>query len=216
MTEASVRALTGLRDFTTIQWYAIPLLAMVLLIYAKEVNKARGSGNWDAVVAGLTLFGMDFVNETWNGWALNISGRSALWTAPGPTALRVMVGWNIEIIFMFLIAGIVFYYTLSPDPKEKILGLPNRWFWAIGYSIFCVVVELALNKGGLLVWEYALWNRSWKGVWLIFLFGYFHFFVAIVLVLKLKSVRAKFTAVSAIWGVAVVMNVIGAAVGWVY
>ena len=122
MTDASIQALTGLRDFTTIQWYAIPLLAMVLYIYAKEINKARGSGNWDAVVAGLTLFGMDFVNETWNGWALNISDRSALWTAPGPTALRVMVGWNIEIIFMFLIAGIVFYYTLSPNKDERILG----------------------------------------------------------------------------------------------
>jgi hypothetical protein len=216
MTDASRQALTGLRDFTTIQWYAIPLLAIVLYIYAREINKARGSGNWDAVIAGLTLFGMDFVNETWNGWALNISDRSALWTAPGPTALRVMVGWNIEIIFMFLIAGIVFYYTLSADSKEKILGLPNRWFWAIGYAAFCVVVELALNKGGQLVWEYALWNRSWAGVWLIFLFGYFHFFVAIILVLKLKSVRAKFTAVGSIWGLAIVMNVIGAAVGWVY
>ena len=34
-------------------------------------------------VAGLTLFGMDFVNETVNGWILALTKRSALWTAPG-------------------------------------------------------------------------------------------------------------------------------------
>jgi hypothetical protein len=119
-------------------------------------------------------------------------------------------------MFMFLLAGVVFYYTCSPDEKERILGLPNRWFWAIGYAAFCVLVECALNKGGHLVWEYALWNRSWIGVWLIFLCGYFHFFVAIILVLKIKTVRAKFLTVGAIWGVAVAMNVVGAAVGWVY
>jgi hypothetical protein len=43
------------------------------------MRKARSSGNWDPVLAGLTLFGMDLLNETWNGWVLAISGRSAFW-----------------------------------------------------------------------------------------------------------------------------------------
>ena len=59
------------------------------------------------MLAGLTLFGKDFVNESINGWIMELSDRSALWTAPGPTALRTMVGWNLEIMFMFAIAGIV-------------------------------------------------------------------------------------------------------------
>ena len=37
---------------------------------------------------------------------LAISGRSTFWTAPGDTALRTLVGWNIEIMLMFAIAGI--------------------------------------------------------------------------------------------------------------
>jgi hypothetical protein len=45
--------------------------------------------------------GVDFFNETWNGWVMHFTQRSAFWTTPGETALRVMVGWNIEIIFMF-------------------------------------------------------------------------------------------------------------------
>ena len=58
-----------------------------------------------------------------------------------------MVGWNIEIMFMFAIAGLIYYHTLSEDPAERILGIPNRWFWAIAYSAFCVFVECGLNMG---------------------------------------------------------------------
>lgn len=217
MTEASVRALAGLWDFTMIKWYVIPLLAIVFYIYTREMREARRSGNWDAVFAGLTLFGMDFFNETWNGWVLVLTGRSALWTTPGDTALRTMVGWNIEIMFMFAISGIIYYYTLSEDPKEKILGLPNRWFWAIGYSAFCVFIEVILNLGGQLVWEYPFWSRSFGGIWLIFLLGYFIFYVAVILVLSLKTTSKKALAVSLIYAVPILMNLFARAVmGWRY
>ena len=42
-TEASLRALDGLRDLSTLKWYVIPLLAIVLYIYATELKKARKS-----------------------------------------------------------------------------------------------------------------------------------------------------------------------------
>jgi hypothetical protein len=217
VTEASVRALQHLRDFSMLKWYVIPLLAIVLYIYATEMRKARSSGNWDPILAGLTLFGMDFFNETWNGWALAISGRSAFWTAPGDTALRTLVGWNIEIMLMFAIAGIVFYYMCPEDRAERILGLPARWFWAIAFSAFCVLVECALNAGGLLVWEYPFWNRSLAGIWLIFVFGYFEFFAAINLVLAMRNARRRVTVIAIIYAVPVVMNVFGFAVmGWRY
>ena len=82
MTSASQLALTHLRDLSTLKWNVIPFLSIVFYIYAREIKKARSSGNWDAVYAGLTLFGMDFVNETWNGWVLHFTQRSACWTAP--------------------------------------------------------------------------------------------------------------------------------------
>lgn len=207
MTEASKLALQGIRDFSSLEWYVIPLLAVVFYIYTNEMKKARASGNWNAIFAGLTIFGMDFFNETWNGWVFILTQRSAFWTVSGKTALRTMVGWNIEIMFMFAVAGIVYYNTLSSRREEKILGIPNRWFWAIGYSAFCVFVECFLNKGGLLVWEYSFWNRSFAGVWLIFLIGYFHFFVAALLVIGMKSVKNKIITVSIIYAVAVVMNI---------
>lgn len=217
MTEASLRALTGLRDLSSLKWYVIPLLAIVFYIYTSEIKKARGSGNWNVVLAGLTVFGMDFVNETLNGWVLVLTGRSALWTAPGETALRTMVGWNIEIMFMFAISGMIYANTVEDDPKKRIAGIPNRWFWAIGYSAFCVFVEVYLNRAGLLIWEYSFWNGTFAGVWLIFLFGYFHFYVAALLVMAAKKLRTKIIAVSGMYATAVVLNVIGLGVlGWQY
>lgn len=67
MTEASQAALAGLWDWTMLKWYVIPLLAIVFYIYVREMKEARRTGTWDALIAGLTFFGMDFFNETWNG-----------------------------------------------------------------------------------------------------------------------------------------------------
>ena len=159
---------------------------------------------------------MDFFNETWNGWVLHFTQRSAFWTTPGDTALRTMVGWNIEIMFMFTLVGIIFYHTLTEDRKVKILGLPEMWFWAIGYSVFCVFVECLLNIGGHLVWEYPFWFLSLKGVPLIFLIGYFHFFCAAIWVITRKTMKAKISILLFIYAVPVVMNIIAYASGWRY
>lgn len=216
-TVATVQALDGLRDLSMIKWYIIPILMIVLYIYAKEIKLARSNGNWNAVFAGLTLFGVDFFNETWNGWVMVLTQHSAFWTAPGDTALRTMVGWNIEIMFMFMLSGLVYYHTLSESTTEKILGIPEKWFWAVGFSAFAVIVECLLNAGGHLVWEYPFWERTFKGVWLIFLFGYFHFFCAIILVISLKTMKNKIITISIIYAVPIIMNIIAFGfLGWNY
>ncbi|MEA3470332.1 MAG: hypothetical protein U9R24_01285 [Thermodesulfobacteriota bacterium] len=217
MTEASQLALHGLRSLSMLKWYVIPLLAFVFYIYTFEMKKAWSSGSWNAIFAGVTIFGMDFINETWNGWVFHLTQRSAVWTTPGDTALRTMVGWNIEIMFMFAILGIIFYNTVFEDRRIKILGIPNWWFWAIVYAAFCVFVEVILNVGGHLVWEYPWWNKSFGGIWLIYFFGYFHFFVAAIIVMSLKTIKAKAVMVSIIYAIAIVGNVIGLGIlGWVY
>ena len=118
---------------------------------------------------------------------------------------------------MCAISGIIFYHSFSEDPKSKVLGLPERWFWAIGYSAFCVLVECLLNMGGHLVWEYSFWERSLAGIWLIFLFGYLHFYVAAILVIGLSTLRKKVMAVGAIYAVVIVANLVAMGLlGWVY
>ena len=216
MTEATLQAFNGLRDLTMIKWYIIPIMAIVFYIYTKEIKLAKQSGNWDAVFSGAAIFGVDFFNESWNGWVLHFTQRSAFWTTPGDTALRTMVGWNIEIMFMFTLLGIIFYNTLTENKKVKILGIPEMWFWAIGYSIFCVFVECLLNMGGHLVWEYPFWYLSLKGIPLIFLIGYFHFFCAAIWVITRKTMKAKISILVFIYAVPIIMNVIAFASGWTY
>ena len=38
MTDASRRALVGLRDLSTMEWYVIPLLSIVFYIYTIEIK----------------------------------------------------------------------------------------------------------------------------------------------------------------------------------
>lgn len=216
MTEATKQALSGLRDFSTLKWYVIPLLCFVFYIYMKEARKASATRNWDPVFAALTVFGLDFFNESWNGWVLALTGRSAIWTAPGDTALRVTVGWNIEIIFMFLILGFVYYYTLSDTRDKRILGVNEKWAVAIGYSVICVAVECVLNSGGLLIWEYPFWNRTFAGVWLIFLIGYFPFFLGALIIISMKKMKSKLTMLGVVYAVPITMNIVAGVLGWNY
>lgn len=216
MTDATLKALSGLRDLSTLQWYVIPLLAIVFYIYYTEMGKARATGDWNAVVAALAVFGADFLNESWNGWFLVLSGRSALWTAPGPTALRTMVGWNIEIMFMFAILGFVFYHGLTRKPGAKVLGLPEAWFFAALNSVLCVFIECVLNYAGLLVWEYAFWSRSVLGVIPVLVVGYFWFFAWAILAITRKSARAKVIVVALPYAAAIALDVVAALLGWTY
>lgn len=216
MTEATRQALVGLRDFSTLQWYVIPILAVVFYLYTTEIKKARSSGEWNAVIVAAAVFGADFFNESWNGWFMVLSGRSALWTTPGPTALRTTVGWNIEIMFMFAILGFIFYHSLSNKPKARLLGVPEKWFFAILYSLICVAVECCLNSGGLLVWEYPFWNRSVAGLPLIFLVGYFWFFAWAIFVLGRKTMARKIGFAALPYAAAIVMDLVALALGWRY
>ena len=216
MTEATLQALNGLRDLSMLKWYVIPLLAIVFYIYTKEIKDARKTRNWDAILAGLTVFGLDFFNETWNGWVMVLTGRSAFWTAPGDTALRTTVGWNIEIMFMFLILGIIYYHSLSETRDKKILGINEKWAMAIAYTIICVFVEVVLNRAGLLIWEYSFWNASFLGIWLILLVGYFYFFVGAIIMIGLKKMKSKITMLAFVYAVPIIMNIVAAILGWRY
>ena len=71
-TESARQALSILRDGSQFQWYVIPLLAVVLYLYAAEVERR----NWNLVFAGLALWGMDWFNEIWNSLFFHFSGRA--------------------------------------------------------------------------------------------------------------------------------------------
>lgn len=204
-TTASLEALSNLREFTDNAWYIVPILVLVMYLWANEIQKAQKTKNWNVVFSGLTVFGLDLINETWNALVLKFTGHSAFWTTPGNSAFVIMVGWNLEIALMFSIAGLVFGKMLPEDKNEKVFGkIPNRWFFAAIFSVFAVFVEILLNIAGMLVWEYPWWNATPWGVILIFLFGYFHFFVGAFYVYDLRDIKQKYKAIGIIYGIGIV------------
>ena len=209
-TEAALEAQRILRDAGQFQWYVIPLLALVTYVYAVEIERR----NWSLVFAGLAFWGMDWFNETWNSLVFHFTGYAPVWGAPGDTAYLILIGLNIEICFMFAIAGVVFSKTLPPDPKLRILGIPNRLFLAVAGSVFCVVVEIMLNLANALTWDYSWWNV--RAPWLILLVGYLPFFLVAFWVHDMRNPRRQATTVGAIYAFeGLCLLVFGPVLGWI-
>lgn len=192
-TDAALRATKILRDGSQFQWHVVPLLLLVLYVYANEIERR----NWNVVFAGLALWGMDWFNEIWNALVFHFTRYAPIWGAPGGTAYLVLIGLNIEICLMFAIMGVVVSKTLPADRRMRILGIPNRWFFAVAASVFAVLVELALNAIGQLTWDWWWWSA--RVPWLIVVFGYLTFFVVAFWVHDMPTVRQKAKTVGAIY-----------------
>jgi hypothetical protein len=208
-TDAAERALSILRDGSQFQWYVIPLFALVVYVYAVEVERR----NWNLVFAGLAFWGMDWFNEIWNSLVFHFNGRAPVWGAPGQTAYLILIGLNIEICFMFAIAGVTFGKMLPADKKLKVLGIPNRIFIAVAGAAFCVFVEVLLSAIGALTWDWSWWDANTP--WLIFLFGYLTFFLVSFWVHDMETVKKKVSFVSGLFAFDLALIVVfGVILGW--
>lgn len=209
-TEAASQAVSILRDGSQFQWTIIPSLAFVLYIYANEIERK----NWNVVFAGLALWGMDWLNEIVNALIFHFTQYAPVWGAPADTAFLILIGLNIEICFMFSIAGVVTSKILPASPSTRILGLPNRLFVAITASLFCVGVEMFLNAVNALTWDWWWWNRDMPV--LIVLFGYLTFFVVAFRVHDMPTIRQKLRAVGVIYAIDITLLIVfGAVLRWI-
>jgi hypothetical protein len=209
-TESALKASQMLRDGSLFQWYVIPLFAFVVYVYANEIERK----NWNLIFAGLAFWGMDWFNEIWNSLVFHFTDYAPVWGAPSETAYLIFIGLNIEICFMFAIAGVTFAKMLPPDKKVKIFGIPNRLVVAIGGSAFCVFVEVLLNEIGALTWDYSWWDAG--SPWLIFLFGYLHFFLIAFWLFDMESLKKKITIVGSLYAFDVLLILVfGVMLKWI-
>jgi len=210
MTETAQKALSILREPDQFQWYIIPIFVFVIYLYYNELHKKE----YDAVLAGLAFWGMDWFNEIWNALVLHFTNFAPVWGAPWKTAYLIFVGLNIEITLMFATLGLASTKILSDNKKTKILGINNRWFFAIINSIFAVIIEEYLNYTGALTWEYSWWNATTP--WLIFLIGYLPFFIVAYMVYDMKKMKNKIITVGAILGFDIICIIIFSGIlGWI-
>jgi hypothetical protein len=189
VTDFTEEALRTLRDPDQFDWHAVTLLGLVTYIYAIEIERR----NWSIVLAGLAFWGVDWINEVANALVLHFTDRAAIWTTTGGTSYQILIGLNLEISFLFLIAGVVFVKQLPPDPAVRILGIPNRVFYVLAFSTLCVAVEVLLWAADAFHWEYWWWN--FPNVPLIILLGYATFFGAAAWVYDMRERSRQLTVV---------------------
>jgi hypothetical protein len=187
----TVEAQEILRDPDNLKWYVVTLLVLVLYVYAVEVERRR----WDVVLAGVAFWLADWINEIVNSLVLHFSDRAPLWATTGDTAYLILIGLTIEISLMFSISGVIYAKSLPPDPRTKILGIPNRIAIGLGFSIFAVFVEVLLSEAGIFHWEYWWWNFPF--VIPIVLFGYLWFFLIAAYVYDRPDDRSRLKVVGA-------------------
>ena len=144
MSDFAMQALARLRDGSNFQWYVIPLLAFVFYVYTVEAEKR----NWNLILAGLAFWGADWLNEIVNSLVLRFTHYAPIWAEPGPSAYLILVGLNVETMFMFAVAGIIWTKMLHPDKDFKYLGIPNRWAVATSSPILlgCVIGILLARR----------------------------------------------------------------------
>ena len=114
---------------------------------------------------------------------------------------------------MFAVAGVAYSKMLPPDKNLKIMGLPNRLFFAMSHSAFCVGVELLLNAAGALTWEYSWWNSHCPIF--IFLIGYMPFFLVAFWVHDMASRKAQLLTVGGILTFDCVALITFTQLGWI-
>ena len=208
-TDSTLKAEHLVRDPSLFKWYAVALLAFVVYAYANEVERGR----FDVIAAGLAVWIADWFNEIVNALVLQATDRAPLWATTGPTAYQFLVGLNVEISFMFALAGIVYAKLLPADRGVRIRGLPNRLAIALSLSLVSVAVEVFLHAAGVFHWEYWWWNVASLPV--IVVFGYLWFYLYAAWVYDAPTARKRWTRLGVLGAIDVAMGLVfGVALGW--
>lgn len=204
----------GLQTASTFKWYIVPLFVALFYCVWKNLRAKR----YSVVFGGVAFWLWDVFNETWNSMVYATTGQP-VWgtTMAGGSAFQILIGYNIEISFMFMFLGMATCYMLSVTPgyegdkffdankdwlsdphnmyykanvRMKDLSPEERkikWKAILGRlsvivlgSISAVIIEIILNRLGVLTWEKPWWQPNFP--FILFLIGYVPFFVAAVVI----------------------------------
>lgn len=200
--------MTELRDPSHFSWTIVPLFVIAIYLYFRQAELA----NWSRILAALALWGMDWVNEILNALVYRFTG-SPVWGIGHESSWLILIGINVEITLMFLVLGLASTTLLPADKNLRIFGINNRLFFACANSVLCVLVELALNRFGMLLWHWPWWNATHP--WLIFFLGYLPFFLVAYAVYDMQSRRRQIATVGAILGIDAIALAVFLSLGWI-
>ncbi|MDR3276161.1 MAG: hypothetical protein LBT11_02945 [Treponema sp.] len=176
------RANAAVRGVGNFNWTFIVFLTFAVYVYATELKNR----NYRSIVAGLALYTVHWFYEIVNA-IIGAATGYALWTvSPESTSFIILIGVSWELSMMFSVAGLVMSKLLPEDPQKKILGINNRWLFAIGNAAFFSAVEIFLASTPAFIWVYPWW-----GAIPVFITTYIPFFLAAFLVPDRKPAFQK-------------------------
>ncbi len=189
------------RDTGNFNWTFIFILAVVFYVYWSEIHKK----NYEAVFAGLALYGVHWLYEIGNAIIAKCAGYPLWSVSNDSTTFILLIGVSWELSMMFSLAGIISYKMLPKDRTKHYFtrkgstrwkGIDCRLVGAISMALLFALFEsfLAATSNHSFIWVY-----KWWGVIPVFFTTYIPFFLASNYVNDFKPKVRNIFLIS-IWG----------------
>jgi len=165
------------RSTENFNWTFIFILAVVFYVYWTEIHKK----NYEAVFAGLALYGVHWLYEIVNAIIGHIF-KYPLWSVSNQsTTFILLIGVCWELSMMFSLAGIISFKMLPQDRTKRFFtkkgkkGISCKLMGAIEMALLFALFEsfLAGTSNHSFIWVY-----KWWGVLPVFITTYVPFFLA--------------------------------------
>lgn len=166
------------RSTDNFNWTFIFILAVVFYVYWSEIHKK----NYQAVFAGLALYGVHWLYEIMNAIIAKASGYPLWAVSNDSTTFILLIGVSWELSMMFSLAGIISFKMMPQDrtkryfAKGKFKGISCKLMVALEMALLFALFEsfLAATAGG----SKFIWVYPWWGVIPVFITTYIPFFLA--------------------------------------
>ena len=165
------------RSTANFNWTFIFILAVVFYVYWSEMHKK----NYQAVFAGLALYGVHWLYEIMNAIIGKVSGYPLWSVSNNSTTFILLIGVSWELSMMFSLAGIISFKMMPQDrtkryfARGKFKGISCKLMVAIEMALLFALFEsfLAATTNNSFIWVY-----QWWGVIPVFFTTYIPFFLA--------------------------------------
>ena len=167
----------AVRSTENFNWTFIFILAVVFYVYWSEIHKK----NYEAVFAGLALYGVHWLYEIINAIIGHFTGYP-LWSVSNEsTTFILLVGVCWELSMMFSLAGIISFKMMPQDRTKRYFakdgkkGISCKLVVALEMALLFALFEsfLAATSNHSFIWVY-----KWWGVLPVFITTYVPFFLA--------------------------------------
>ena len=186
------------RSTENFNWTFIFILAVVFYVYWSEFNRK----NYEALYAGLALYGVHWLYEIGNAVIAYVFGYPLWSVSNASTTFILLIGVCWELSMMFSLAGIISFKMLPHDRTKRYFakdgkgGVDCRLVGALEMALLFALFAsfLAGTSNHSFIWVY-----KWWGVLPVFITTYVPFFLASNYVPDMEPKKRKIFLL-ALWG----------------